>query len=67
MGAISVAQVNVGEQKLQELYDRKGALEDRYGLLTVKQPSIRARYNRILDRIKELEDALDSVYKCLAV
>ena len=67
MGTISVAQVNVGEQKLQELYDRKGELEDRYGLLTVKQPSIKARYNRILDKIKELEDALDSIYKSVAV
>ena len=67
MGAISVTQISNGEQKLQELYDRKGELEDRYGLLTVKQPSIKARYNRILDKIKELEDALDSVYKCLTV
>jgi len=67
MGTISVAQVNVGEQKLQDLYDRKGTLEDRYGLLIVKQPSIKARYNRILDKIKELEDALDSIYKSIAV
>ena len=67
MGAISVTQISNGEQKLQELYDRKGELEDRYGLLTVKQPSIKARYNRILDKIKELEDALDSIYKSVAV
>ena len=67
MGAISVAQVNVGERKLQDLYDRKGELEDRFGLLTVRHPSIKARYNRILDKIKELEDALDSVYKSIAV
>ena len=67
MGAINVSQVNIGEQKLQDLYDRKGKLEDQYGLLTVRHPLIKAKYNRLLDRIKELEDALDSVYKCLAV
>ena len=67
MGAISVTQISNGEQKLQDLYDRKGKLEDQYGLLTVRHPLIKAKYNRLLDRIKELEDALDSVYKCLAV
>jgi len=67
MGTISVAQVSSGEQKLQELYDRKGELEDRYGLLTVKQSSVRSKYNKLLDRIKELEDALDSIYKSVAV